>query len=478
MSAPPRSNAEGERTARARLTALIVACAMFMAQLDGAVVMLALPQMAADFAVRPVDLSIGIIVYVVVQAIFLPATNWVADRYGARKVFALALVGFTAASLVCAFSQNLPQFVAARALQGFAAAWMAPVGRIMLLQSTPKQDLIGVMTITTVPMLLAPTLGPPLGGFITTYLSWPWIFLLNLPFGIVGVWAVLRFIPKSEQGQRRPFDTFGFISVAFALSATLFGLDRISSASSGWAWPAALIVAGLIVATIATRHLMRHPHPVMSLAAVRIQTYSSASVGGGALVRLPMRALPFVLPLLFQTILGLSAFETGLLLLALSGGDLVLKPLATRTLRRFGFRSVLLTTAMLSVITTAACAAFAPGVPLWSIAAVLLASGMFRSLLLAALGSIAFADVPQNEIGSASNLWNVIVQVTNALAVSSSVIALNVSAALSGRPGHLELEDFQMTFVVLAVLGLASALTFRRLPPNAAAHVSGHRATP
>jgi EmrB/QacA subfamily drug resistance transporter len=350
MDAPLPSSADSEHTARARarLIALIVACAMFMAQLDGAVVMLAMPQMADAFEVQPVDLSIGIIVYLLVQAIFLPATNWVADRFGARRVFALALAGFTIASLLCALSRDLPQFVAARALQGFAAAWMTPVGRIVLLQSTPKRELIGVMTLTTVPMLLAPTLGPPLGGFITTYLSWHWIFLLNLPFGIVGVWAVLRFIPRSEQLQHRPFDTFGFAIVAVALSATLFGLDRIGS-EPDWRWPVALMAAGLLAAIVAIRHLLRHPHPVISLAALRIQTYSIATIGGGALVRLPMRALPFVLPLFFQVVFGLSAFQTGLLLLALNGGDLVLKPLATRTLRRYGFRSVMLATAFLSV---------------------------------------------------------------------------------------------------------------------------------
>jgi EmrB/QacA subfamily drug resistance transporter len=475
MSAPPRSNAESERTARARLIALIVACAMFMAQLDAAVVMLALPQMAGDFGVQPVDLGIGIVVYVLVQAIFLPGTHWVADRYGARRVFALALAGFTIASILCAFSTSLTEFVAARALQGFAAAWMTPVGRIVLLQSTPKQELIGVMTLTTIPMLLAPTLGPPLGGFITTYLSWPWIFLLNLPFGIVGVWAVLRFIPKSERRERRPFDTFGFVTVALALSATLFGLDRISTADGDWQWPAAIALAGAIIGVVAVRHLLRHPHPVISLSAVRIPTYSIATVGGGALVRLPLRALPFVLPLLFQTVFGLSAFHTGLLILALSGGDLLLKPLATRTLRRFGFRTVMLSTAMLSVMTVAACAAFFPGIPLWGIVLVLLASGMFRSLLLAAIGSIAFADVPQEGIGSASNLWHVIIQVTNALAVSLSVILLNASAALSDRSGELALRDFQLTFGALALLGFLAALTFRKLPADAAAHVSGHR---
>lgn len=448
---------------------------MFMAQLDAAVVILALPQMAGDFGVQPVDLGIGIVVYVVVQAIFLPGTSWVADRYGARRVFALALAGFTIASILCALSGSLAQFVAARALQGFAAAWMTPVGRIVLLQSTPKQELVGVMTLTTIPMLLAPTLGPPLGGFITTYLSWPWIFLLNLPFGLVGVWAVLRFIPKSQRRERRPFDAFGFVTVALALSATLFGLDRISTASGDWWWPATIVGAGAIVGVVAVRHLLRHPHPVISLSAVRIPTYSIATVGGGALVRLPLRALPFLLPLLFQLVFGLSAFHTGLLILALSGGDLLLKPLATRTLRRFGFRTVMLVTAMLSVMSVAVCAAFVPGIPLWSIALVLLASGMFRSLLLAAVGSIAFADVPQEDIGSASNLWHVIIQVTNGLAVSCSVILLNASAALSGRSGELALRDFQTAFLVLALLGFAATLTFRKLPPDAAAHVSGHR---
>ncbi|PZN32803.1 MAG: MFS transporter [Proteobacteria bacterium] len=458
-----------------RLIALIVAGAMFMAQLDSTVVMLALPQMAASFGIQPVDLSIGVTIYILVQAVFLPSASWVADRFGARRVFAAALIGFTVASILCALSESLVEFVAARVLQGMAAAWMTPVGRIVMLQATPKENLVNVITITTIPMLLAPTLGPPLGGFVTTFLSWHWIFLLNVPFGLAGVLLVLRYIPASSEAQRRPFDVFGFLTFGAAVSAVLYGMDRVSAGGGTGSIPAALIVAGLACGFVAVRHLARHPHPVISLASLRIPTYSIATIGGGAFARLPLRALPFILPLFFQIVFELSAFETGLLLLALNGADLVLKPLVGRTLKRFGFRTVMLATGVLSALSVAACAAFAPDSPMWVICAVLLASGMFRSILFSALGSIAFADVPKDQIGSASVLWNVVIQVTNALAVSCSVILLNLSTVLGGEKDVPTLVDFQVTLLALAALGLGAAFTFRRLPPDAAAHVSGHR---
>lgn len=458
-----------------RLIALLVSCGMFMAQLDSTVVLVALPDMARAFAVRPVDISVGVTIYILAQAVLLPSSNWVADRFGGRTVFAAALAGFTVASISCGLSQSLPQFIAARVLQGLAAALMTPVARIVLLQSTPKEDLISVMTITTVPMLIAPTVGPPVGGFVTTYLSWQWIFFLNVPLGILGTLLVLRFIPKRDERSRRPFDVVGFVLMGGAVAAVLSGLDQVSASGSDWRLGCVISIFGVVLAAAAVRHLRRHPHPLLSLETARIKTYFATTIGGGALIRLPARAVSFILPLLFQIEFGYSALQAGFLLLAMNGGDLLLKVATTRTLRRFGFRSVILLAAATMLAAIAACASFSAPTPYWVIAAVLAAAGMARSLLFTAMSTLAFVDVPQPLMGSASVLWNVAQQVTNALAVTLAAIVLNIAATQAGDiAGHIDLHNCRIALLAMAAIGALSILSFVRLPANAGATVSGH----
>jgi EmrB/QacA subfamily drug resistance transporter len=458
-----------------RFIALIVACAMFMAQLDTSVVLVALPDMARSFAVRPVDLSIGVTIYILAQAVLLPSSSWVAERFGTRRVFALALAGFTVASVLCGLSRTLPEFIAARVLQGIAAALMTPIARIVLLESTEKEDLVGVMTISTVPMLVAPTLGPPIGGLITTYLSWPWIFLLNVPVGVAGVALVLRFLPRARTPARRPFDFVGFLLVAIATAALLSGLDQLSNTSSSWRIAAVLIALGCVLGVLAVRHLDRHPHPVLSLRAARIHTFAATTLGGGALVRLPVRALPFILPLLFQEALGYSAVHSGLLLLAMNGGDLVLKTLTTRTLRAHGFRKVLVASVAVMMVAVAVCAVLAGLVSYWIIFAILLVSGMARSLVFTGLSTLAFADVPREELGSSSVLWNLVLQVTSALGISVAALLLNLTSFVLGEPlGHVTVRNCQVALGVMAIMGALSIFSFLRLRQDAGAAVSGH----
>ncbi|HTW39014.1 MAG TPA: MFS transporter [Steroidobacteraceae bacterium] len=462
--------------ANSRLIALIVASAMFMAGLDASVVVVAMPDMARTFSVRPVDLNIGITIYILAQAVLLPSSSWVADRFGARRVFVLALAGFTVASILCGLSRTLPQFIAARVVQGAAASFMTPIARIVLLRSTQKEDLIGVLTISTVPMLVAPTLGPPVGGFITTYLSWPWIFLLNVPVGIAGVLLVLRFIPPIRGEPRRPFDAVGFALLAAASGGALFGLELVSASNGPWALGGGLVLAGLACGVVAVRHLRSHPHPVLSLNAARIPTFAATSINGGVLVRLPVRALPFILPLLFEVVLGYSAVYSGLLLLAMNGGDLLLKTAATRSMRRFGFRSVLIASTAVMLVSVMGCAAFSRATGYWVIFAVLAGSGMARSLLFTGMGTLAFADVPHEELGSATVLWNLVLQATNALGVTLAAIVMNLTSWALGEPmGHVTLSNCRVALIVMALIGALSLVSFARLPQHAGAAVSGHR---
>ena len=458
-----------------RLIAVIVAAAMFMGSLDQTVIATALPRMARAFHRPPVDLSLAMTVYILVMAAFLPVSTWVADRLGARKVFAGAIVGFAAASALCGISQTLPEFIGARVFQALAATLMAPVGNLVLFRSTEKKDLVAAVAISTTPGLVAPVIGPAVGGFIVTFLEWPWIFYLNIPIAIVGVALALRYIPDLKASERRPFDWPGFWLTGTALGAFIWGLDRISTPGGDWRGPAGLIVLGLGLGALAIRHSRRAAHPLLSLEPLRIATFRVSALTGGAMIRLPFRALGFTLPLMFQVALGMSAFQSGLLILGYNGGDLLLKSIASKALRRMGFRRALTVTAILSALATASWVAFAPSTPFWAVFAVLVLSGMARSILMTAMVSMTFADVPHEEIGAATVLSNVLNQTIGAIAIGLAALFLNLSATARGAAGHVGLADCRLVLVLLALTGLASVPSFLRLPKDAGAEVSGHR---
>jgi EmrB/QacA subfamily drug resistance transporter len=463
--------------AASRLIALTVACAMFMAQLDASVVLVALPAMARSFDVHAVDLSPGVTVYILVQAVLLPSSHWLAERLGARRVFVAALVGFSVASICCGASRTLPQFIAARVFQGAAAALMTPVARIIQLQATPKEHLVAAMAISTIPMLLAPTLGPAVGGLITTYLSWRWIFFLNVPFGVLAVVLARLFLPDVSGTSRRSFDALGFALIAIGIVGVLSGLDWISESLSRWAPAALLVIGGLIFSALALHHLRRHPHPIVSLESIRIKTYYVTALGSGVLIRVPVRAAAFVLPLLFQFEFGYSAFQAGIMMLAMNGGDLVLKFVTTRTLRRYGFRTVLLGSAMATLLLVPVIAWFSTATPFWLMIGVLAACGMARSLLFTGLSTLSFADVPAPEMGSAAVLWNMAQQIINALAISIAALTLNIAAAVGGEPvGYVGRANCQIALLVSVALGALSLRSLRSLPADAGAAVSGHGA--
>jgi hypothetical protein len=300
---------------------------------------------------------------------------------------------------------------------------------------------------------------------------------------VAGVALALRFIPAAHADTpRRPFDLVGFVLVGFAAGGVLFSFDHMGMNRASWAGDAALLSVALCVGVIAVRHLRRHPHPVLSLRAASIETYRITTLAGGVLVRLPVRALPFIIPLLLQVVLGYGAVASGLALLAMNGGDLLLKTAITASLRKFGFRTVMIssaTTMIVAVATCAACAGLASPAAYWSIGAVLTICGMARSLLFSSIGSLAFADVPADELSSASVLWNLTQQMTNALGISLAAIFLTAGAALLGEPsGHISLRDCQIALLVMALIGAPSIIGFFRLAKDAGAALTGRRAAP
>ncbi len=458
---------------RSRLIAIIISAALFMASLDSTITTTALPQMAHAFGLPPVDLSLGVTVYILVMAAFLPISVWVADRLGARRVFAGAIIGFALTSVLCGFSRNLPEFVAARALQALTATLMGPVGNLVLLRATPKKDLVAAIAISTTPALVAPVIGPAIGGFIVTFFDWPWIFYLNVPIAAVGVALALRYIPDVREERRRPFDWLGFVLSGSALAALIVGLDRISSPGADWRASAILALAGAGLGVLAIRRNVSTPHPLIPLKALSIITFRVSSLTGGALVRLPFRAAGFVLPLLYQVGLGLTAFQSGILVLGYNGGDLMMKSVANQVLRWTGFRRALAVSAALTAASILSWLVFRPGTPFWLIFGVMVLGGMARSVLMTGLVSMTFADVPYEEIGGATVLSNIVNQTTGALAMTLAAIIMNLAARRHG--GRLELADCRLALIAMAAVNLAAVPSFLRLPANAGAEVSGHR---
>lgn len=459
----------------AMVIASIVSCAFFMEAFDSTVIVTALPQMAQSFGETSVRLSLGISVYMLTLAVVIPASGWVADRFGPRGVFCGAIALFTLSSMLCGASNNLWEFVAARILQGVGGSMMSPVGRIMVLRMTEKSQLVRVMNFITVPGLIGPVLGPPLGGFLTTYASWRWIFYINVPIGILGIAMAAAYIRNIEPAPRRPFDLTGFLLNGTAMASLMFGLDLIAGPGSDWHIAGLMILGGAGLGILAARHALRVEHPLVDVRALKIKTYAVVN-SGGSMFRMSMSAPTFLLPLLFQIGLGMNAFNSGLLILAHATGDLGIKIVTRRTLRRFGFRTVLIGSAVAFTTFVVACAMFTRSTPAIVILAVLLVGGSVRSLQMTSLGSLQFSDIPASEITGAATLSGVNQQLMRSFGIAMAAVAVNIAVALrGGTPGAATLIDFRIALLVTAAVALGSVLWYLPLEKNVGDHVSGRR---
>jgi EmrB/QacA subfamily drug resistance transporter len=452
-----------------RLVAVIVAGAFFMELLDGTVISTALPGIASSFQVGAVDAGLGVTAYLLTVAVMIPLSGWLSDRYGARPVFCVAIVVFTLASVLCAASQSLWQFVLARVVQGVGGAMMVPVGRTVVLRGAAKADLMAATAIITWPALIAPVLGPPIGGVITTYASWRWIFLINVPLGAIALVSALLAV-KASGRERRPFDGLGFALSAVSIACLVYGMDLAGGERTNWLLTGGLLAAGLVVGVIAVRHARRHPAPLLDLSPLRIRTHAATS-SAGSLLRLAINMVPFLLPLLFQVGFGLSAVTSGLLVLAVFAGNLVMKTVTTPTVRWLGFRRVLVGNGVLLALSLAACALFTASTPYWLIALVCFLSGAFRSLELTGVNTLAFADVPAASMSAASTLNATFTQLATGMGVAVAATAVHIAAG-GGVPTA---PDFRVGFGVGALIALAGALLFLRLDRTAGAEVSAGR---
>ncbi|WP_131113918.1 MFS transporter [Lichenihabitans psoromatis] len=460
---------------RSTLVALLVAGAFFMENLDGTVIATALPQMAKSFGTTPGSLAIGMTAYLLTVAVFIPASGWVADRYGARPVFASAVALFTIASILCGLSIDTLTFTLARILQGAAGALMTPVGRLVVLRGTAKQDLMRAIATLTWPALTAPVLGPPLGGFITTVASWRWIFFINVPIGIMGLGLALRLIEAGRDEARRPFDALGFVLNGSCLASLLYALERFGQTGGDWRIASLFLIASLTLGTLALRRARTHPHPLVSLEAFRVPSFR-VTMDGGLIARITISTMPFLLPLLFQVGLGRDAFTSGLLVLWYGAANLAIKPLTTPILRRFGFRTVLLANTVISASSIAACAMIDRSIPIAVIVLVLMVAGASRSMQFTALNTLAFAELEPGQTGPANTLFNMAFQLALGMGVAFGAIVLRIAEALPAGQGADPSGPFRLCFAIIGLVALTALPAFARLRRDAGQAVSQHRA--
>ena len=453
-----------------RTAPLILAVALFMEQMDSTVIATSLPAIAADIGTSPIALKLALTAYLVSLAIFIPISGWMADRFGPRLVFRAAIGLFVIGSVACAVSGSLAAFVVSRFIQGMGGAMMTPVARLVLVRTTPKSDLVQAMAWLTIPALVGPLIGPPVGGFITTYFSWHWIFLINVPIGVAGILLAVRVLPALEPGPRAPLDWTGFALSATAASGIVFGLSVVSlPALPPWVG-AATLVAGIVAWTVYVRHARRVERPILDLTLFRNPTFRAAILGG-SLFRIGAGAVPFLLPLYFQLGFGLSPFQSGMLTFASAGGAIALKFMAKAALRAGGFRNVLLTGSLAGACFIGINAAFTPDTPWTLIIAVLFAAGFLRSLFFTSVNALVFADIDEADAAQATALAAATQQVSIALGVAVGGGVLEASAWFIG--GGLGMSSFWWAFMIVAGLSAFAALPFIGLHPDAGNSVSG-----
>ncbi|MGB6155728.1 MAG: DHA2 family efflux MFS transporter permease subunit [Castellaniella sp.] len=458
---PARPVTPSTRTREQKMIPFIVGCALFMQMLDSTVVATALPAMALDFGTSAVHMNITITSYLLATAVFVPISGWAADRFGAQRIFLAAIVLFSLSSAACALSQTLSQLVAARVAQGAAGAMMVPVGRIILLRRIPKSELVQAMAFLTLPALLGPVLGPPVGGFLVTYASWHWIFLINIPVGIFGIALIRRYIARDIPDNRPRLDTLGFILSSAAMASLMVFLEAVGHASFSLSTLLGLLALGLLCSILYIRHARHATYPIIDLSLLRTQTFA-VSVLGGNLCRFASGASPFLLAILLQVGFGLSAFSAGMITFTSAAGALLMKLVATPIVHRFGFKRVLTWNALIAASFTAACALFQATTPVWLMVTVLLVGGFFRSLQFTAVNALTYADLDSAQMSRASSFAATAQQLGISLGVACAAVTLNLSISLRGG---LEANriDVVWGFGVTALCVALSALSFRRL---------------
>ncbi|MBB2937838.1 EmrB/QacA subfamily drug resistance transporter [Amycolatopsis bartoniae] len=449
-----------------RGVALLVAAAFFMEILDSTVIAPAVPRIAGDFGVSAVAVNVAITAYVLTVGVLIPVSGWLAVRFGVRRVFCLALAVFVLASAGCAVAPDLAVLTGCRVVQGAGGAMMVPVGRLAVLRTTPKPDLVRAIAYLTWPALLAPVVAPVAGGLLAEYASWRWIFLVNVPLGLAALAVAVRIVPRSRAERPPPFDLAGFVLTAVAVGALIVALDGLGS-GFGPRTAVALVVA-VVALVLSMRHLLRARHPLVDLRTLRVRTYR-LTAASGSVYRAVITSIPFLLPLLFQLGFGWSPAQAGAAVIALFAGNVGIKPATTPLMRRFGIRRVLLGAIAAGAACLVGMAFVRAATPLPLLLALLVASGVARSIGFTAYNSIAFADVPPERMTHANTLFSALQELGAGLGVAAGALLIRLGQAVVPGP----VGPYGVACVLLALILLGPAVAAWRLPVTAGDAVTG-----
>jgi EmrB/QacA subfamily drug resistance transporter len=461
-----------ERNPRLRLLIpLVVAFAFLMEQIDSTIVTTAIPAMARDLNTTVLRMDLAVTAYVLTLAVFIPVSGWFADRYGARRVFVSALLIFTISSVLCGMAQSFAMLVVTRSLQGIGGAMMTPVGRLILLRSFPRSQLFTAMIYMSLPVLVGPVIGPLLGGFLTTYVSWRWNFYVNIPFGLLGIALALRFIEESRLERPAPFDFRGFIMVGIGLALLQFGIENLSRPTLPRAEVLGIIALAACFLLGFVWHARRAGAPAVDLTLFRFRSFRIGTLVGG-ICRTGINGVPYLLPLMLQVGFGMSPIQSGSLTFLTSLGALVIRPLSTRLLRALGFDRVLLWSAVVSAILLAGFGWIGPGMPHWFIGGYIALYGLARSAQFMSSNTLSYADMPGEQLSRATSLGGVLQQLSVSFGVSVSALLLGFVA--EGEHA-ITLADFHTAFLLIALIPLLAAPGFLFLRPEDGVKVSGHQ---
>ncbi len=448
-----------------KLLPWLVAVAFFMEALDITILNTAVPTIAAAIGVAPLSLKAALTSYTLSLAIFIPVSGWVADRFGTRRVFATAIGIFTVGSLCCGLSTSLPLLILSRLLQGLGGAMMMPVGRIAIVRTYPKSEMLRAMSFVAIPGLLGPLLGPLCGGLIVSLSSWRLIFFINLPIGLLGLYAVARYLPDYVSENVPRLDWRGFFLFGIGIALLSYVLEVFGEHTLSTPWIVGMLVVSVVMLSWYTHHAQAASHPLLRLKLFGIRTFRSA-VGGGFITRLGVGGMPFLLPLFYQVGLGYGPVQSGLMVMPQPLAAMSLKVFMPRILARFGYRKVLLWNTVAIGATIAAFALVEESTRVWVILPLAFALGFFSSLQYSSINTLVFADVPVDQTSGASSLSSAMQQLSISFGIAiASLLAVLFLQARHGQPAQVA-AAVRRAFVALGVLTILSAAVFRQLRPG------------
>jgi len=448
-----------------RLLPWLVAVAFFMEALDITILNTAVPTIAAAMHVAPLSLKAALTSYTLSLAIFIPVSGWVADRFGTRRVFACAIGLFTLGSLACGMASSLPLLVLSRLLQGLGGAMMMPVGRITIVRTFPKSEMIRAMSFVAIPGLLGPLLGPLCGGLIVSLANWRMIFLINLPIGLAGLYLVARYLPDYQSDRVPPLDYKGFLLFGVGIALLSYVLEVFGEHTLPAAWVAVMALTAFFFLWLYWRHAAGEPHPLLRLSLFGIRTFRAA-VAGGFVTRLGIGGMPFLLPLFYQVGLGYGPVQSGLLVMPQPLAAMTLKVVMPRILRRFGYRRVLMTNTVAIGVVITLFATISPHTSPIVIGVMGFVLGFFSSLQFTSMNTLVFSDVAPPDTSNASSLSSAMQQLSISFGIAmASLLAVLFLQARHGQSQAVA-SAVRHAFVALGGVTVVSSLVFRQLRPD------------